>query len=432
MELRIPPRHTARVDNAAHRRSPGRVRGAARAGGREPVQRSARTGARPSDPRRRRAGRGPRALGAGAGAARDRAGNRGAAARARRDGRRSPSSPSSSASSRPGSIGLGRYLGLTAKRTIEIARALDVRTPERVARGRGGRPAARGARHRAEDRGAAARALARERASRAAPRAPAPARPRAGRRHRGGARRRDGRRPAALARRVRAPRGRLCRATTRGRCWRGSPRCRRSSRCIEQAERRAVGVTVEGVPVELDRRRRRSGSAPRSCAPPGAAPTSPRSSRCPDAPDEEAVYPRSACLVPPELREAPFRGEPPALVELERDPRRPALPHDLVGRAGERRGDGPRGPRARLRVPGDLRSHAGRRRRPGPRRPTTPPPGARRSPRRTRSSRRSASCAASSATSCPTAGSTSPTTSSPSSTGCRPAARRPADAAAAR
>ena len=32
----------------------------------------------------------------------------------------------------PGLIGLGRYLGLTARRSIEIARALDVRTPEEL------------------------------------------------------------------------------------------------------------------------------------------------------------------------------------------------------------------------------------------------------------------------------------------------------------
>src|SRR5215217_4785624 len=30
----------------------------------------------------------------------------------------------------PGLVGLGRYLGLTAKRSVEIARAIDVRTPE--------------------------------------------------------------------------------------------------------------------------------------------------------------------------------------------------------------------------------------------------------------------------------------------------------------
>ena len=32
----------------------------------------------------------------------------------------------------PGLVGLGRYLGLSAKRSVEIARALDVRTPEEL------------------------------------------------------------------------------------------------------------------------------------------------------------------------------------------------------------------------------------------------------------------------------------------------------------
>src|SRR4051794_11799151 len=36
----------------------------------------------------------------------------------------------------PGLVGLGRYLGLGAKRSVEIARALDVRTPEEFQRRR--------------------------------------------------------------------------------------------------------------------------------------------------------------------------------------------------------------------------------------------------------------------------------------------------------
>jgi len=47
----------------------------------------------------------------------------------------------------------------------------------------------------------------------------------------------------------------------------------------------------------------------------------------------------------------------------------------VVGREGERRGDGPRSPRARLRVPGDLRPHAGRRGRQGPHAGRRPPQG---------------------------------------------------------
>ena len=46
-----------------------------------------------------------------------------------------------------------------------------------------------------------------------------------------------------------------------------------------------------------------------------------------------------------------------------RDPRRPPLPLDLVGREGDDPRDGPRRPRPRLRVPRDLRPHGQRRRR---------------------------------------------------------------------
>ena len=85
---------------------------------------------------------------------------------------------------------------------------------------------------------------------------------------------------------------------------------------VERTARRAVGVTVEGVSVEL------------VVPPPEAFGTElVRATGTPDyvdaleplpeAPDEEGVY---AALgvpwCPPELREAPFRGEPPALVEL--------------------------------------------------------------------------------------------------------------------
>ena len=69
----------------------------------------------------------------------------------------------------PDLIGLGRYLGLSAKRSIELARALDVRTADEfraaAAAGRlGGR-----AGDRSEDRGAVARGAGRERESASAP-----------------------------------------------------------------------------------------------------------------------------------------------------------------------------------------------------------------------------------------------------------------------
>jgi DNA polymerase (family X) len=85
---------------------------------------------------------------------------------------------------------------------------------------------------------------------------------------------------------------------------------------VEREDRRAVGVTVEGLPVEL--------LAPE---PPrfgtellratGSAPYVDALGPLPDAPAEEGVYERLGIpWCPPELREEPFRGEPPALVEL--------------------------------------------------------------------------------------------------------------------
>ena len=128
----------------------------------------------------------------------------------------------------PGLVGLGRYLGLTAKRSVEIARALRRPHAGGVPRGRGGRPAARRARRRAEARAQILDgARARGRAA-AAARDPPAARPRARGRDRGRARRRAGGRPAPLARLVRAARGGLRRAATRRRCSSASPSCRRS------------------------------------------------------------------------------------------------------------------------------------------------------------------------------------------------------------
>ncbi len=84
---------------------------------------------------------------------------------------------------------------------------------------------------------------------------------------------------------------------------------------VEQGERRALGVTVEGVPIELVAADpgqfgtalvRATGSAGYVAA----------LEPLPDAPDEDAVY-RALAIpwCPPELREQAFRGEPPALVE---------------------------------------------------------------------------------------------------------------------
>jgi DNA polymerase (family 10) len=85
---------------------------------------------------------------------------------------------------------------------------------------------------------------------------------------------------------------------------------------FERAERRAVGVTVEGVAVELVAARPQTFGSELVRAT-GSRAYVDALEPLPDAPDEPAVY---AALgipwCPPELREAPFRGEPPALVEL--------------------------------------------------------------------------------------------------------------------
>jgi DNA polymerase (family 10) len=85
---------------------------------------------------------------------------------------------------------------------------------------------------------------------------------------------------------------------------------------VERSERRSIGVTVEGVPVEL------VVATPKRFGTELLRATGSRAyvealEPLPDAGDEEGVY---AALVipfcPPELREEPFRGEAPQLVEL--------------------------------------------------------------------------------------------------------------------
>jgi DNA polymerase (family X) len=84
---------------------------------------------------------------------------------------------------------------------------------------------------------------------------------------------------------------------------------------LERGERRSIGVTVEGAPVEL------------VVSPParfgtellvatGAPAYVEALGELPDAPDEDSVYAALGIpFCPPELREQPFRGEPPALLE---------------------------------------------------------------------------------------------------------------------
>jgi DNA polymerase (family 10) len=85
---------------------------------------------------------------------------------------------------------------------------------------------------------------------------------------------------------------------------------------LDRSERCTSGVTVEGVPVELvvaDPTRFGTELVRATGSPEYVSALEP----LPDAPDEEGVY-RALDIpfCPPELREEPFRGEPPPLVEL--------------------------------------------------------------------------------------------------------------------
>jgi DNA polymerase (family 10) len=215
----------------------------------------------------------------------------------------------------PDLVGLGRYLGLSARRVIDIARALDVRTAEELrsaaAEGRLRQVPGIGPKIEAQ----IAAALARET---------------------------DARSPDGLwldrARELVGGIAHALGAEPAGDVRRWCDSCRRLAvvrtdvspepvlerfgelpqivAVIERGERRAVGVTVDGVPIEL--------TVPppdefgtalvRATGSPGyVAALEP----LPAGATEEAVY---AALgvpwCPPELREEPFRGEPPQLVEV--------------------------------------------------------------------------------------------------------------------
>ena len=214
----------------------------------------------------------------------------------------------------PDLVGLGRYLGLNARRSVELARALGVRSADEL------REAAAAGRLRAVP-GVGPKTEARLLAALAREAEPRPRRglllnhawdlvggiaAALGGEAAGDVRRwRDSCELLAVVCAAPDPRHVLSR-------FRELPQI---VAVLEQEERRAAGLTVEGVPVEL------------VVAPPqrfGTALMRATGSRAyvaaleplPDAPDEQAVY-RALDLswCPPELREEPFRGEPPALVE---------------------------------------------------------------------------------------------------------------------
>jgi DNA polymerase (family 10) len=216
----------------------------------------------------------------------------------------------------PELVGLGRYLGLTANRAVELARALDVRTAEQfreaVAAGRLRDVPGIGPKTEAR----LVEALARE----VAPR------PRQGllldhaselvegiASALGGQAAGDVRRRRHLCEHLSVVCGAKEPAVALGR-FAELPQI---VAMIEREDRRALGVTIEGVPVEL------------LVAPParfgtellratGATPYVSALEPLPDRPAEVAVYAALGIVwCPPELRELPFRGEPPALVGLE-------------------------------------------------------------------------------------------------------------------
>jgi DNA polymerase (family 10) len=215
----------------------------------------------------------------------------------------------------PNLVGLGRYLGLSAKRSMEIAQVLGIRTAEEL------RAAAAAGRLRSvpgigpKTEAQILEALSRE----------AEPRPRRGltlnRAHElvggiaaaldaevaGDVRRwRDSCELLAVVCAAPDPQPALDR-------FAGLPQI---VEVIERGERRAVGVTVDGLPVELMAAEpERFGTAlVRATGSPAYVEAL---EPLPDAPDEHAVYDTLGVpWCPPELREEPFDGEPPALVEL--------------------------------------------------------------------------------------------------------------------
>ena len=215
----------------------------------------------------------------------------------------------------PGLVGLGRYLGLTAQAVGGASpAALGVHTPEEF------RAAVADGRLRTVP-GSARRS--RRRSSRRSPASPS-----RGRRaaccstRRGsssaGSRRTSAARSAGDVRRWRDSCERLavvCAVAEPSAVLARFAELPQIVAMIEQEERRAVGLTVEGVPVELVAAEpERFGTAllRATGAPAFVAPLEP----LPDAPDEAAAFAAlGLAWWPPELREQPPEGEPPELVE---------------------------------------------------------------------------------------------------------------------
>ncbi len=216
----------------------------------------------------------------------------------------------------PDLVGLGRYLGLSARRALDIARALNVRTAaelrEAAAAGRLREVPGIGPKIEAQ----IVSALARETDAHS-PRDLWLSR---ARELVDGIARTLEAEPAGDVRRWRDSCHRLA---VVGRASGPEPLLERFAALpqivavLERGERHAIGVTVDGVPVELTVPEPQGfGTAliRATGTPSYVAALEP----LPAGPTEDAVY---AALgvpwCPPELREAPFRGQPPRLVEVE-------------------------------------------------------------------------------------------------------------------
>ena len=212
----------------------------------------------------------------------------------------------------PELVGLGRFLGLGPKRAVEIGRALGVRTAEefRAAAAEGRLAGVPGVGPKTEAKLLAALERPRPRRGMLLNRARALLEGIAealGGEIAGDPRRwRDASEEFAV----------VCASPRPKRVLERFERLPQIVAVVERERRRVVGVTVEGVPVEL------VVTEPKSFGTELLRATGSREyvtalEPLPDGPDEESVY-RTLGIpyCPPELREHPFRGEPPPLVEL--------------------------------------------------------------------------------------------------------------------
>jgi DNA polymerase (family X) len=218
----------------------------------------------------------------------------------------------------PALVGFGRLLGLSAKRMMEVARALDVRTVEgfREAAAAGRLGSAPGIGPKTEQKVLAALQEA--------------SRPGAGvRRQRfllnrglalleGIADELDGTVAGDVRRMRDAPEllAVVCAAADPRPLFAAFERLPEIVALVDASNRRALGVTVEGVPVQLVvAEPPRFGTELLRAT--GSATYVEALEPLPDAPDEEGVYRALGIpFCPPELREAPFRDQPPPLLEL--------------------------------------------------------------------------------------------------------------------